>query len=87
MNSAEKFKFTVEAKGERGFLTIHDYIDQVHRRLMGWREEILEATALAVECLGDASASRPEKLMVESVFGRYIDILDEEEWMSRHKQR
>lgn len=86
MDSAERFKFIVEAKGERGFLTIHDYIEQVHHRLMGWREEILEATALALECLGDASAFRPEKLMVDSVTGRYIHILDEKEWMRRHKQ-
>jgi len=57
LNSAERFKFVVEPKGERGFLTVHDYVDQVHRRLMGWREEILEATAVARECMGRVTLS------------------------------
>jgi hypothetical protein len=85
LNSAERFKIVVEAKGERGFLTVHDYVDQVHRRLMGWREEILEATAVARECMGDEPFSRAEKLMV-GAYGKSVEMMDEEEWASRHRQ-
>jgi hypothetical protein len=85
LKSAERFRFVVEARGEHGFLTVHDYVDQVHRRLMGWREEIMEAMAVARECIGEESFSRAEKLMV-GAYGTSVETMDEEEWASRHKQ-
>lgn len=90
MNSGERFKFVVEAKeGERGFLTVHDYVDQVHRRLMGWREEILKATALERECCGREPLSGEWRLMVDApwAWGKCLEIMDEEEWSYGHGQR
>jgi hypothetical protein len=86
LNSSETFKFVVEAKGECGFLTVHEYVDQVHRRLMGWREEILVATAVARVCLGSNEPfSREEKRMV-CAFGKWLDIVDQEEWADKHRR-
>jgi len=86
LNSDERFKFVVEAKGERGFLTVYDYVDQVHRCLKGWREEILEATALERECRGHEPFSGEERLMV-GAYGKWVEIMDEEEWAYVHVQR
>lgn len=56
---------------------MHDYVDQVHRRLMEWREEIVEAAVLARECCGEEPVLGPVKLIVR-VYGREVRVMDKE---------
>ncbi|KAB5528899.1 hypothetical protein GE09DRAFT_1148808 [Coniochaeta sp. 2T2.1] len=84
-NTQSRSRFLVEATGESGFLTVHDYVEQVHRRLKGWREEILEATLVARECAGEAPFSGEDRLMV-SAYGRAVRVIDEREWADMHRE-
>lgn len=83
--TSSRFNFVVEAKGEGGFLTVHDYVEQLHGWLMGLREEILEATAIARAILSENPFSREEKLMLRA-YGKDVDFLKEKEWTLGHRQ-
>jgi hypothetical protein len=85
-NTDSKFKFVVEAKGERGFLTMQDYAEQLHRWSMGLRVENLHATAVAREMQCSGPYSRDGKLMV-CAFGTYVNVMSENEWIDGHTQR
>lgn len=82
--SDSRFQFVVEAKGEGGFLTVHDYVEQLHPWLMGLREEILEATAIARANRDYKPFSKGEKLMVDTN-GVYVYVMNEKEFISRRR--
>lgn len=87
-----KFQFVVTAKGAGpdGFLTVHDYLEQVHPWLMGLKGEILEARAVEAVLFEEADdvPSREEllardgdmKLFVGGAPPKYLVILNEEKW-------
>lgn len=83
--SDPRFKIVVEAKGEAGFLTVHDYVEQVHSWLMGLREEILEATGVMRELQGELPFSAEEKLVVRA-YGASASVMDENRWTFNHRQ-
>lgn len=82
---------TTKGKGPDRFLTVHDYLEQVHPWLMGLKGEILEAKAVEAVLFENADnvPSREEllardgdmKLFVGGAGPKYIDILNKEEWI------
>ncbi|KAK4124052.1 hypothetical protein N657DRAFT_619423 [Parathielavia appendiculata] len=92
-----KFQLLVTAKGAGpdGFLTVHDFLEQVHPWLMGLKGEILEARAVAFALLeGEDDVPSREELLARDghmkffVFGaKDLVIWDEEEWTERMTKR
>jgi hypothetical protein len=75
------------AAGEgRGFVTIHDFISTVHPYLMARRDEVLEAMSENPGRIGTPFGSETW-LFVIWYSARYVDVLDEADWMRTRRRR
>lgn len=97
--SAVKYQITVKSKtkeeGGLGFITVHDFLGQVHPWLMEIKADILEAKAVATALLQsrDEVPSREEilatdggmKLFVGGASPRDLSILDEAQWADERR--
>ncbi|KAM7190890.1 hypothetical protein V8F33_009201 [Rhypophila sp. PSN 637] len=74
-----------------GFLTTHDYVEQIHPWLMSMRDDIWEADAVKKALLGEGPEEftreeilekrKDETLIIGGKDPKYLDVLDDEDWL------
>jgi hypothetical protein len=86
-----RYELLVTARGAGGFLTVHDYVEQVHPWLMSLKGDIIEAKAVANALLeGEEEVPQREellardghfKLFVAGAHPKYLVMNNETQWV------